>query len=465
MFWKIRSKTTSLQFRLNLLISGAFLFSSLLVFLVVGMMLRTALMNRKDRELRNDTSEFIEHYKSFGLSGLLSDLKDEALTSDADKDFYCLLTDGNKELFHFGAKFSPMAMNALISNQDTYVANKFMTVKVTNSFPMRICYHKLTGGTILIVGSSTEDVAGILEEFREVFYRTVFFVLVCALFIGWIASKRAVSGIRIIAHAAEQLEKGNLSHRVNAQVKGLELVELSNAFNRMADRIQSTLLEMEQVTGNVAHDLKSPLTRIRGVAEAALFKGNSPERNDVPGLVIEECDRMMNIIDTMLDIARINAGATEMDAVAVDIGDVLDSVVDIFQPVAEDSGVTIKLGKFPESVIVSGDLQRLQRLFANLVDNAIKYSGIGKEVTLTLIKSNGYAEVKVQDQGIGIPEEELSRIFNRFYRCESSRSTPGSGLGLSLAQAISQAHHGEITVQSIPGEGSTFAVRLPLFQE
>ena len=224
------------------------------------------------------------------------------------------------------------------------------------------------------------------------------------------------------------------------------------------------LLEMEQVTGNVAHDLKSPLTRIRAAAEGSLFRGPSPERNDALGLIIEESDRMISIIDTMLDIARINAGVSEMDTTAIDLGDLLAKVVDLFQPMAEDFGVSVTL-TVTSNALVTGDLQRLQRLFANLLDNAIKYSGNGQDVTLKLTESGKYAVVTVLDHGIGIPAEELTRIFDRFYRCESSRSTPGSGLGLSLVQAILRAHHGEIKVHSQHGEGSKFTVYLPLLEE
>ncbi|NOY22832.1 MAG: HAMP domain-containing histidine kinase [Acidobacteria bacterium] len=465
MFWKIKAKASSLQFRLNLLISVAFLLSSLLVFLFVGMTLKSILMNQKDRELRSDATEFVGHYKSFGFPPLLAELKDEALTSDVEKDFYSILTGANKELFHFGPTIPIPVLAARISGDIGSGNLAFKTVKPEHDFPMRLCYVKLSNGPVLILGSSIEDIASILDEYREVFYRTVLFVLIFALLLGRFTSKQAVSGIRSVARAAEQLEKGNLTHRVSDQIKGLELVELSNSFNRMADRIQLMLREMEEVTGNVAHDLKSPLTRIRGAAESFLSKGQFPEQDDVMGLIIEESDRMINVIDTMLDIARINAGVTEMNADLIDIGDLLNKVVDLFQPMAEDFGVRLKLSVPLKPVVVSGDLQRLQRLFANLVDNGIKYSLNGGDVDLELTESGEYVEVKVQDHGIGILREERSRIFDRFYRCESSRSTPGSGLGLSLVQAIAQAHRGEILVQSSPDEGSLFTVRLPLYKK
>jgi signal transduction histidine kinase len=175
---------------------------------------------------------------------------------------------------------------------------------------------------------------------------------------------------------------------------------------------------------------------------------------------IEECDRLLGLIDTMLMISRTEAGVLTPALGRVDLAALLREAVDLFAAAAEDRGLTLDT-HLPESLAIDGDPRMLQRLLANLLDNAVKYTPAGGSVTVGLEDRGKQVGITVQDTGIGIAAADLPRIFERFYRCDQSRSVAGTGLGLSLARAIARAHGGEVTAESRPGAGSRFTVTLP----
>jgi signal transduction histidine kinase len=177
--------------------------------------------------------------------------------------------------------------------------------------------------------------------------------------------------------------------------------------------------------------------------------------------VVEESDRLVGMINTMLELAHTESGIADFSMEPVDVGQVLRDAYELFQPVAEDEGIRFEIDLPQEALIVSGDVTRLQRVLANLLDNAIKYTEAGGRVRLEAKRNKPDVTVSVIDSGIGISGADLPHIFERFYRHDRSRSTPGSGLGLTLALAFARAHGGDITVTSAPGEGATFTVTLP----
>jgi signal transduction histidine kinase len=230
----------------------------------------------------------------------------------------------------------------------------------------------------------------------------------------------------------------------------------------MLRRIGTLVRELKEISDNVAHDLRSPITRMRGAAETTLTGPQELEAYREMGItIIEESDRLTGMINTMLEIAQSESGVLEISRAPVDLTALLKNAAELFQPVAEEKRIHLsaELPKIP--LIISGDKNRLQRVAANLLDNAIKYTPDGGAVRLICRAVPGGAEVELRDTGTGIEPEELPRIFDRFYRGEKSRSSCGNGLGLSLAQSIIQSHGGWIAVESRPGKGSVFKLFLP----
>jgi heavy metal sensor kinase len=279
---------------------------------------------------------------------------------------------------------------------------------------------------------------------------------------GWFMARRAVAGVETVTQTARQISEGSLKERVPVKKHQDEIDQLALTFNQMLDRIQTLVNGIREMSDNIAHDLKSPITRIRGISEVTLTTGASDKDYEtMAASTIEECDRLLDMINTMLVISKTEAGVNKLDAQEMDIGAVVRDACELFQSPAEDKDIRLVCdvqGNFG----ISGDNRLIQRMIANLFDNAIKYTPAGGSVRVTVYPENNHSvAITVKDTGIGISDGNLSRIFERFYRCDPSRSEAGIGLGLSFARAIARAHGGDITVTSIPEKGSTFIVTLP----
>ncbi|HEW79862.1 MAG TPA: HAMP domain-containing histidine kinase [Phycisphaerales bacterium] len=302
-----------------------------------------------------------------------------------------------------------------------------------------------------------------MERYRETFGWGLLVILALGSIVGWLLANRAMSGVKRVTRTAVRIGRGDLTHRVPVGQEGLEIHNLALAFNKMLERIQSLITELKEVTNNVAHDLRSPITRIRGIAETTLTGQQKTEAyQEMGSTVVEECDRLVIMINTMLDIAETESGVADIATAHVDVVRIAKDVYELFQPIAEDKGITLEIKGQTEHLFVLGDLGRLQRVMANLLDNAISYTDSGGKVVISIEILQSQVKISVADSGIGIYEKDLPRIFERFYRAEKSRSSRGNGLGLSLAQAIIKAHKGEISVESSLGKGSVFTIILPL---
>jgi len=211
----------------------------------------------------------------------------------------------------------------------------------------------------------------------------------------------------------------------------------------------------------MAHDLRSPITRIRGIAEVTLTTGRSlAEYEAMAANTIEECDRLLDLINTVLMISKAETGVGHLTREEIDLADVVQEACRLFEPTAEDKGITLSCNVTKRGRFV-GDSRMIQRMLSNLLDNAIKYSLSGGSVIISIAENDAQVVVSIKDTGIGISPKDLPHIFERFYRCDQSRSQTGIGLGLSLARAIARAHGGDILATSTLNQGSIFIVTLP----
>jgi signal transduction histidine kinase len=299
------------------------------------------------------------------------------------------------------------------------------------------------------------------EEFRHYISTPVAILIVLSAGVGWFMSKRALSGVEEMTRAAVDITHGALDRRVPVTLNGDEIDRLANAFNTMVDRVQELIGQMKEITENIAHDLRSPITRIRGLAEMALIGENTDEGYSVvTGTIIEECDRLLAMINTMLDISEAEAGVIKFNIEPIDVVLMINDVVDLFHPVAENRHIGIEV-RVPDSAYVHTDKRRLQRVLGNLLDNALKYSYPSGHILVQVKTDDNHIIIEFHDNGIGISQEDLPHIFDRFYRGEKSRTELGNGLGLSYVKAFVTSLGGSMTVASTSGEGSIFTVCLP----
>jgi signal transduction histidine kinase len=240
---------------------------------------------------------------------------------------------------------------------------------------------------------------------------------------------------------------GDLTGRLHVSDSDDELDRLALGLNAMLDRIGELMTGLSEVSNNIAHDLKTPLTRLRNKADEALRRGSSPEelRLALEG-IIEESDNLIRIFNALLMIARLEAGHSHSGMAEFDLAEVARDVAELYEPLAEDAGVSLEIDVPPE-LCVHGSRELVGQAVANLVDNAIKYGaeaagGSPTSVRVTAARENGSVLVTIADRGGGIPEADRERVLERFVRLEAARTRPGFGLGLSLAAAVARLHGG-----------------------
>jgi signal transduction histidine kinase len=314
---------------------------------------------------------------------------------------------------------------------------------------------------ILQMGVSLSENEQFLGLLRELIAAIVVVFTFFAAIIGLFMARRALSGVKEVTQAAQEISSNTLERRVSVQGGGVEIEKLAATFNSMLDRINLLINSMGEITDNIAHDLKSPITRMRGIAEMTLTTGKSADDFEAMAAdIIEECDRLLEMINTMLMISEAEAGTAKLQKRPVDISRVVQEACELFLPIAEDKDISLG-HEIPAGYQISGDVQRIQRMVANLLDNALKYTQSGGTVTVSLSGNEKQVVVSFRDNGVGISKDDLPHIFDRFYRCDQSRSQAGSGLGLSLALAIAKSHGGNITAMSSPKNGTIFSITLP----
>lgn len=454
----------TLALRLTLWYAVVFTASSLVAFFVFYVVISNVIQRRTDQELLNDLSEFITILELKGIDAAKTEMDIEAGSDGVGKIFLRLLDPSGREIaasdmsFWKGVGPGRVALRRLIDGE----SHVFETLALTERpYRARIVYGTVAPEKILQIGVYLEEDARFLAAFREVFMPTMVTIVLFSAFIGWFMARRALSGVGQVTQAAVDISGGAFERRVQVRAKGDEIDKLAQAFNRMLDRIHALVTGMREMTDNIAHDLRSPITRIRGMAEVTLTSGQSlDEYQALAANTIDECDRLLEVINTTLDISEAEAGAGKLKRDRLDLARVLRDACDLFQPVAEDKGIRI-ISEVPDDCSISGDIRKLQRMVANLLDNALKYTPAQGVVRVSLRGEGERVSLSIRDNGIGISPEDLSHIFERFYRCDQSRSEPGAGLGLSLALAIARAHGGDLRVMSTPGEGSVFTIHLP----
>ncbi len=321
---------------------------------------------------------------------------------------------------------------------------------------------KLSNGYLLQVGRTVEGRDGILEDYHNTITGVTIPMMLIALSGGIFFSFRALRPVRHLIQTTRSIvATGRTDARVPESGSGDELDELSQLFNQMLRRIEALILGMKEALDNVAHDLRSPLARLRGVAEMSLqAEARDEQYREALASCVEESDRIQKLLNSLMDISEAETGTIRLQLQPVVISDVINQVVDLYQYVAEEKEIAISV-TCPNNAVIATDRSRLIQVIANLLDNAIKYSFPGGHVSITVRQQSDRTVIEFEDHGSGITQEEIARIWDRLYRGDKSRSQPGLGIGLSLVRAVVHAHGGEVGVQSAPGQGSVFSVSFP----
>jgi signal transduction histidine kinase len=453
----------TLAFRLTIWYAAIFAVSLLVAFALSYFLLKSTLHERMDQALLNETKEFSSILLLHGLEEFKTAILFEAEADGVDKVFYRLISRDGAEIGSSNlSSWDFVSYEPALKISNSGADHFFETIQIPDTpFKARILYSITDKDKVIQAGESMSYDEEFLETFRNIFGITIILMIIFAGIFGWFMARRALMGVEEVTQTAINISCGEFSSRVPIAERGEEIERLATTFNNMLEYIQGLIKGIKEVTDNIAHDLRSPLARIRGIAETALMTpGFVSDYESVIGNFIEECDRLIGIINTMLEISEAEAGVSKLEIAEINISKLVRDACVLFQLIAEDKHICL-IQKIGTDLSIFADQQKMQRVTANLLDNALKYTKPGGTITISSEQNEHEVIISFIDDGIGISEKDLPHIFKRFYRCDRSRSQPGIGLGLSLAQAIVKAHGGDIYVTSLPDNGSTFALTLP----
>lgn len=317
--------------------------------------------------------------------------------------------------------------------------------------------------SIVQVGTSLEDTDETLKKLLIIMLISIPTSISATIAVGYFMAKKALRPVDQIRRAAVKISSSNLDERIDIGKRRDELTRLAQTFNAMIGRLKDAFQRIHQFSIDVSHELKTPLTILKGETEVALRKDRNNE--DYKRLLksnLEEVDRMSRIIDDLLLLSKADMKDTKLNMENIVLRDLLVDVCIDMRIFADNKGVELMVNEL-EDVKVPGDELKLRRMFCNIVENGIKYNLKGGRVAVSSRLNNGYVYVDVEDNGIGITEEDVKYMFDRFYRADRSRKREsGSGLGLSISKWIAEAHKGSIEVKSTPSQGSLFTIKLPV---
>jgi len=458
---KISKYKNSLLFRLAITYTLTIAFLSIISFLILYNRIYSVTMNRMDDELLEEIEEYVAIKTENGLAGVKEKFGREAESEDPNEEFYRLLDFSGKtlaatDMSSWGSIDKNDAITRLQSDEIGYV---FQTIAISGrDYKARMVSAAVGPDIILQIGETFEETEEYLDIFRNLFSILIITLIIVSTITGWYLARRALIGMEEVTQTAAEISKGSYDRRVQVKSQFNEIEKLSATFNKMLDRIQTLLRSMKEINDNIAHDLRSPLARIRGIAEMTLLTEKTIEDyKDMAVGTMEECDSLIDMINTMLDITEAEAGVNGAKAEKFELTLLILEACELFQPLADEKKIDLKVN-LPSTLSFQGERKKMQRIVTNILENAIKYTPERGTVSVSAAAKSGEIQIDFEDTGPGISESDLQHIFERFYRCDRSRSQGGVGLGLSLAKAFTESMNGAISVISAVDQGSKFTV-------
>ena len=451
-------------FRLALTYLVLFSVSTLVVLAFVYWTVSRTIATDLEDTIDDEAAVLIDAFRLNGLDTVTSALEERAVNPHLGRHLYALV---DTETADPSASNGPLVLAGNLRTWpiEAVAPNAWIDFEVTRPdvdrpILARGLVVELSPKYRLLIGQNLASVI----EFKRTMLETMIGALVVTGILGgiggYVMSRRALRRVDSIGRTVDVILSGDLSQRIPNRGTGDELDRLADRLNNMLERIEALIVSMREVTDNVAHDLRTPLARLRSQLEIALMhKTNESEYRDALHNAIAQSDGIINTFNALLSLAQIESGALRDSLGAADLSEIARDAAEFYEPLAEEKQLDFTVVLDP-ALVVRGDRHLLSQMIGNLLDNAIKYSPKGGRVSLSMRGGNGAPTLVIADSGPGIPKESRERALARFTRLESSRHTAGAGLGLSMAAAISKLHDAELQLDD-NAPGLRVTVRFP----
>lgn len=449
----------SSSFRLITWYTIFFVLSSLIINIYAYSLISSFIYDQSREEIIEDFEEFDDIYEEGGIDAVIEDTED-----DPDDYLRFIGQDGKNILFILPEDWEDLDETTLESKLITKFDEWEFLEGEESVREFEVISKKLFDGSILQLGQITLEREELLEKIRNVYLIAIIPIILIAYLGGVFLADRALNPLRSLLKTLNSIvASARVDERVSVDTGDRLYGELSTLFNAMLDKIETLIKGLRDVLDNVAHDLRTPITRLRGTAEIALRNdGDNESLKEALSDCLEESERILITLNTLMDVSEAETGAIKLNPVSMNLSDLIDEIIDLYSYVAEVKEISINKN-YPDELDVVADKNWIRQVIANLVDNAIKYTPNGGVVNIESKRSDKEVIISVTDTGVGIPNDELQNIWERLYRGDKSRSERGLGLGLSLVKAIVGAHKGHVEVTSKPGSGSRFSIYLPVY--
>ncbi|MFL1486149.1 ATP-binding protein [Marinobacter sp. LN3S78] len=438
---KLLSQLRTSTFQLALLYMVVFATS---VFLLLAFIYwRTAgfMTAQTDETIEAEIAGLAEQYRGRGVNGLITIIRERVARDPNAKSLYLLTTEdylklaGNLNTWPEGAESQGSWINFTLDESLGWTGPPRMA---------RARVFEVQGGLRLLVGRDVDDLNTLKALIETAINWGMGITLALALLGGFMMSRSTTRRIEVINNTSRKIMNGHLSQRIPTRGTQDDFDQLAENLNQMLDRIVYLMEGIRHVSDSIAHDLRTPLTRLRNQLETTLMMVDNDEARDQAAKAVSEADQLLATFNALLRIARLETrGNTTADVRPVSLGMLVSDACELYEALAEDKQQTFTQ-KIDEEVMVEGDRDLLFQMVSNLIDNAIKYTPEEGEIVVRVMLDNESAVFEVGDSGIGVPDDEKGQIFQRFYRVGKSRSKPGNGLGLSLVSAVTEIHQGSI---------------------
>ena len=459
----------STVFRLTCWYAFVFIISWLVLFAIGFSVISDSLKSKDQQFIIGMLEKYTVVANNQGIDHLLADLKREQL-AHITGGYFAMVKTPAQEILYLSLPYEWRAVKLdYIRDKLTFRENGWVSLSTDNYLPLdgdeprydelEILGRQLNDGTILQVGYSAESQEEFLEHFWHIFFMIAVMAILLSILIGSFLAWRSLRPVRDLTDTVQRVHSGRLDMRVPVKETDNELKVLAGQFNTMLDRIEGLVNGMRETLDNVAHDLRTPLMRMRAAIESVIVSEEPVKLREALLDCAEESERISGMLTTLMDISEAESGVMQLNYSEIRLAELMDEVRDLYFYSAEDKDIAIKV-QVPNELTLWADYARIKQVLCNLMDNAIKFTPENGQVTVKAEKNDATVKIILQDNGVGISPNDIPRIFDRLYRGDKSRSQKGLGLGLSLVKAVIQAHQGHIEVTSNIDKGSRFCISI-----